>query len=86
MWVIFDHLRPSGHIMPDHVGDRGAARLDLGASRSPTYQPWVIPVLLVNKADIYFFLIVSAGITVAVFRSVIALRLSVAPGSDAVLT
>ena len=39
MWVIFDHLRPSGHIMPDHVGDRGAARLDLGASRSPTYQP-----------------------------------------------
>ena len=39
MWVIFDHLRPSGHIMPDHVGDRGAARLDLGVSRSPTYQP-----------------------------------------------
>ena len=26
MWVIFDHLRPSGHIMPDHVGDRGAVR------------------------------------------------------------
>ncbi len=25
MWVIFDHLRPSGHIMPDHGGDRGAA-------------------------------------------------------------
>ena len=25
MWVIFDHLRPSGHIMPDHAGDRGAA-------------------------------------------------------------
>src|SRR5579859_8254854 len=24
--------------MPDHVGDRGAAHLDLGASRSPTYQ------------------------------------------------
>jgi len=24
MWVIFDHLRPSGHIMPDHAGDRGA--------------------------------------------------------------
>ena len=23
--VIFDHLRPSGHIMPDHAGDRGAA-------------------------------------------------------------
>jgi hypothetical protein len=25
--------------MPDHVGDRGAVRLDPGASRSPTYQP-----------------------------------------------
>jgi hypothetical protein len=24
--------------MPDHVGDRGAAHLDLGASRSPAYQ------------------------------------------------
>jgi hypothetical protein len=24
MRVIFDHLRPSGRIMPDHVGDRGA--------------------------------------------------------------
>jgi hypothetical protein len=24
--------------MPDHVGDRGAVRLDPGASRSPTYQ------------------------------------------------
>jgi hypothetical protein len=24
MQVIFDHLRPSGRIMPDHVGDRGA--------------------------------------------------------------
>ncbi len=24
MWVIEDHLRPSGHIMPDHAGDRGA--------------------------------------------------------------
>src|SRR6266516_1877626 len=23
MWVIFDHLRPSGHIMPDMQGDRG---------------------------------------------------------------
>jgi hypothetical protein len=38
MWVIFDHLRPSGHIMPDPVGDRGAAHLDPGASRSPKYQ------------------------------------------------
>ena len=37
MWVIFDHLRPSGHIMPDHVGDRGVVRLDFGASRSPAY-------------------------------------------------
>jgi hypothetical protein len=24
MWVIEDHLRPSGHIVPDHAGDRGA--------------------------------------------------------------
>jgi hypothetical protein len=39
MWVIFDHLRPSGHMTPDHVGDRGAVRLDLGGSRLPTYQP-----------------------------------------------
>jgi len=29
MWVIFDHLRPSGHIMPDHAGDRGAVLLIL---------------------------------------------------------
>ena len=29
---------PSAGIMPDHVGDRGAAHLDPGASRSPTYQ------------------------------------------------
>jgi hypothetical protein len=29
MWVTFGHLRPSGHIMPDHGGDRGAALLDL---------------------------------------------------------
>jgi hypothetical protein len=39
MWVIADYLRPAGHIMPDHAGDRGVARLDLCASRSPTYQP-----------------------------------------------
>jgi hypothetical protein len=25
--------------MPDHAGDRGAVRLDLGASRSLAYQP-----------------------------------------------
>ena len=25
MWVTFGHLRPSGHIMPDHAGDRGTA-------------------------------------------------------------
>jgi hypothetical protein len=25
--------------MPDHAGDRGAVRLDPGASRSPAYQP-----------------------------------------------
>jgi hypothetical protein len=29
MWVTFGHLRPSGHIMPDHGGDRGAALLVL---------------------------------------------------------
>ena len=29
MWVTFGHLRPSGHIMPDHVGDRGTALLVL---------------------------------------------------------
>jgi hypothetical protein len=29
MWVIEDHLRPSGHIMPDHAGDRGAEHLVL---------------------------------------------------------
>jgi len=29
MWVIFDHLRPSGHIMPDHAGDRGTELLVL---------------------------------------------------------
>src|ERR1039458_5884698 len=27
MWVTFGHLRPSGHIMPDHEGDRGAVLL-----------------------------------------------------------
>lgn len=30
---------PSGGIMPDHVGNRGAVRLDPDASRSPAYQP-----------------------------------------------
>src|SRR2546423_5082066 len=29
MWVTFGHLRPSGHIMPDHAGDRGAELLVL---------------------------------------------------------
>ena len=29
MWVTFGHLRPSGHIMPDHAGDRGTALLVL---------------------------------------------------------
>src|SRR5215469_3367347 len=38
MWVIFDHLRPPGHIMPDHGGDRGAVFAGSGASRSPPYQ------------------------------------------------
>jgi uncharacterized cupin superfamily protein len=30
---------PSGGIMPDHACDRGAVRLDPGASRSQAYQP-----------------------------------------------
>jgi hypothetical protein len=30
---------PSGGIMPDHASDRGAVRLDPGASRSQAYQP-----------------------------------------------
>jgi hypothetical protein len=29
MWVIEDHLRPSGHIMPDHADDRGTVLLIL---------------------------------------------------------
>lgn len=29
MCVIEDHLRPSGHMMPDHAGDRGAELLVL---------------------------------------------------------
>ena len=28
--VIFDHVRPSGHIMPDHAGDRGGSILIIG--------------------------------------------------------
>src|SRR5690348_18448023 len=39
IWVIFDHLRPSGHIMPDHGVNRDATHLDPGASRSPLWQP-----------------------------------------------
>jgi hypothetical protein len=35
MWVIFDHLRPSGHIVVD-MPVIEAQRL--GASRSPAYQ------------------------------------------------
>src|SRR4029077_3688917 len=33
MWVAFDHLYPSGRIMPDHAGDRGAA--DSGLAWAP---------------------------------------------------
>src|SRR5579864_7191682 len=29
MWVTFGHLRPPGHTMPDHAGDRGAVFLVL---------------------------------------------------------
>jgi hypothetical protein len=52
MWVIEDHLRPSGHIMPDHAGDQGAAHLVLAphdhlhinhvrAWAFPTAHPWL---------------------------------------------
>jgi hypothetical protein len=39
MWVTFGHLRPSGHIMPDHAGDRGAVFLVLAPHDHPAYQP-----------------------------------------------
>jgi hypothetical protein len=39
MPVIKDHSPFGLGIMPDHACDRGAARLDLGASRSQAYQP-----------------------------------------------
>jgi hypothetical protein len=32
MWVTFGHLRPAGHIMPDHAGDRGAVFMVLAPS------------------------------------------------------
>jgi hypothetical protein len=32
--------------MPDHAGDRGAVRLDPGASRSPAYQPECVSAAL----------------------------------------
>src|ERR1700735_4547307 len=38
MWVTFGHLRPSGHIMPDHGGDRGAVLLVLAPHDHPAYQ------------------------------------------------
>ncbi len=38
MWVTFGHLRPSGHIMPDHAGDRGAVFLVLAPHDHPAYQ------------------------------------------------
>jgi len=39
MPVIKNRSLPFGGIMPDHARDRGAVRLDLGASRSQVYQP-----------------------------------------------
>jgi hypothetical protein len=38
MWVTFGHLRPSGHIMPDHAGDRGAVFLVLAPHDHPAIQ------------------------------------------------
>jgi hypothetical protein len=38
MWVTFGHLRPSGHIMPDHAGDRGAVFLVLAPHDHFAYQ------------------------------------------------
>jgi hypothetical protein len=38
MWVTFGHLRPSGHIVPDHAGDRGAVFLLLAPHDHPAYQ------------------------------------------------
>ena len=38
MWVTFGHLRPSGHIMPDHAGDRGAVFLVFAPHDHPAYQ------------------------------------------------
>jgi hypothetical protein len=48
MWVTFGHLRPSGHIMPDHAGDRGAVFLVLAPHDHPAYQPDAdVPLALV---------------------------------------
>ncbi len=38
MWVTFGHLRPSGHIMPDHASDRGAVFLVLAPHDHLAYQ------------------------------------------------
>src|SRR5215469_12997594 len=38
MWVTFGHLRLSGHIMPDHAGDRGAVFLALAPHDHLAYQ------------------------------------------------
>jgi hypothetical protein len=50
MPVIKDRSLPSGGIMPDHACDRGAVRLDPGASRSQAYQP--DPVGLGAQSDL----------------------------------
>src|SRR5690242_8841088 len=57
MWVIFDHLRPSGHIMPDHAGDRGAAwmvlaphdHLHIKQMRTSGEEPWVLAALVMQR-------------------------------------
>lgn len=50
MWVTFGHLRPSGHIMPDHAGDRGAVFLVLAPHDHLAYQ--ADPVDLGAQSDL----------------------------------
>jgi hypothetical protein len=38
MWITFGHLRPSSHIMPDHVRGRGAVFLVLAPHEHPACQ------------------------------------------------
>jgi hypothetical protein len=86
MWVIEDHRALRAHILPDHAGDRGTARLDPGASRSPAYQPdeGVSGVRSVaTAAQISPFclrkLIVAKAAAAAPNRRLLARRMSVPP-------